>query len=74
MKGISLVGIPQLKFLDIVNTSLGRTSQITTLLGVNVLDCMSCVQHKSEAQEEQPGYLYMPPHSDYARCPVISSR
>lgn len=44
-----------------VNASLGRTCQIITLLWVNTLDCLSCVQHESEAQEEQPGYLYMPP-------------
>lgn len=61
MKDISLVGIPQLKSFDIVNTSWGRTCQITTLLWVNIMDCLSCVQHKSEAQKEQPSYLYMPP-------------
>lgn len=49
MKDISLAGIPQPKSLDIVNNSLGRTCQITTLLWVNIMDFLSRMQHKSGA-------------------------
>lgn len=49
VKDISQVGFPQPKSLDIMRNSLGRTCQITTLLPVNILDFLSCMQHKSEA-------------------------
>lgn len=61
MKAIGLVDISQLKPLAIMNNYLGRICQITTLLWGSTTDCWSHVWHKSEAHEEQPSYLYMPP-------------
>lgn len=61
MKAIGPVDISQLKSLAIMNSHLSRKCQITTLLWGNTTDCWSRVWHKSEAHEEQPSYLYMPP-------------